>query len=210
MYRRVLSKIWAPPFNLTISVSWKMLCWNLNKNTNARRIYKLGCISFLIEKMIFYFSSFISLIASTGQFSWQDFLYEMNETRRCRWLLELVFWNLSKVYSPSTDGCKNWCSFPFSPIQLSNDFTSEVSRARKKWQSGFLFSSLSFSSLFFASFFLMFYYNWLRGQDLVRDFIIRESGCPFHLGGIRVVGKSFWNMWMAGIAVWYKHEWTFR
>lgn len=118
--------------------------------------------------------------------------------------------DLSKVYSPSTDGCKNWCSFPFSPIQLSNDFTSEVSRARKKWQSGFLFSSLSFSSLFFLLFFLMFYYNWLRGQDLVRDFIIRESGCPFHLGGIRVVGKSFWNMWMAGIAVWYKHEWTFR
>lgn len=65
--------------------------------------------------------------------------------------------DLSKVYSPSTDGCKNWCSFPFSPIQLSNDFTSEVSRARKKWQSGFLFSSLSFSSLFF----LLFFFNVL-------------------------------------------------
>lgn len=126
--------------------------WNLKRNTNGRRIYKLECISFLIEKMMFYFSSLISLIASTGQFSWQDLLHEMNETRRCRWLLELVLWTFRKFTPRVRMGAKIGARF-LSPRSNSRTILRAKSRVHVKSgsrvSSFLLFPSLPSSSFFF-------------------------------------------------------------
>lgn len=149
MHRRLLSKIWHPPFNLTISVSWKIFSEIWREIPMAEEFINWNVYPFLSKKWCFIFHR---LYRWSLQFSWQDLLHEMNETRRCRWLLELVLWTFRKFTPRVRMGAKIGARF-LSPRSNSRTILRAKSRVHVKSgsrvSSFLLFPSLPSSSFFF-------------------------------------------------------------
>lgn len=97
MHRRLLSKIWHPPFNLTISVSWKIFSEIWRKIPMAEEFINWNVYPFLSKKWCFIFH------------------------RLYRWSLQLVnsLGKISCMRRTKLDaavGCSSWSFGPFESL----------------------------------------------------------------------------------------------